>query len=80
MVAVTDDHPKFGQETVQILPNGQSVVHARSETVEALDGESRAAFLRRLVREHGVRPQDRVRITYKAGQPKSAVVEWYPTA
>ena len=77
---MSDDHPQFGQETVQILANGESVVHARSDTVDALNGESRQAFLRRLAREYGVGPGDRVRITYKAGQPKFAVVEWCPTA
>lgn len=76
---MTDEHPRFGQETVQILPDGEIVVHARSETVEALEGENRAAFLQRLARDYGVGPDDRVHVTYKAGQPKFAVVEWEAT-
>jgi len=36
----------------------------------------RRASLGRLTKEYGAGPQDRVRVTYKAGKPKFAVVGW----
>ena len=68
-------HIEFGQEIVQILPDGASVVRSRSETINALEGETREEFLRRLAKDFDVGPHDRVRITFKSGQPKFAVVE-----
>ena len=66
---------EFGQEIVQILPDGESVVRSLSETINALEGETREELLRRLARDFDVQPHDRVRVTYKSGKPKCAAVE-----
>ena len=68
-------HIEFGQEIVQILSDGESVVRSRSETINALEGETREELLLRLAKDFDVQPHDRVRITFKSGKPKFAVVE-----
>lgn len=70
------DHPQFGRQRVQVLPSGEAVVQATSETFQAKPGEDQKAFLRRLAREHGVGPGDVVEVVFKAGRPQYAVVEW----
>ena len=68
-------HIEFGQEIVQMLPGGESVVRSRSETINALEGETPDEFVHRLAKDFGVEPHDRVRITYKSGKPRFAVVK-----
>lgn len=69
------DPPEFGRQRCQILPTGEAVIQSTSETILAKDGEDREAFLCRLAEEHGVGPDDRVEITFRAGKPHYAVVE-----
>lgn len=40
---MTVDHPQFGRQTVQLLPNGETLVHSTSETILAKDGEEGAS-------------------------------------
>lgn len=68
--------PQFGRQKVQLLENGEALVHSTSEIVRAQKGESPEAFRLRLVREYGVAPTDMVEITYKRGLPDYAAIEW----
>lgn len=70
------DCPQFGRQKVQILPDGQALVHSTSETVLARPDEDRDGLLQRLRSEYGVGPADMVEIVFKAGTPQYAIVEW----
>ncbi len=73
------DPPQFGRQRVQVLPDGDAVVHATVEIIKARKGEDAVAFLLRLARKCGVKPTDKVEITYRDGMPQFAQVEWSKT-
>lgn len=67
--------PQFGRQRMHLLENGV-LIRSTSEVIRARSGESTEAFLRRLVDEYHVGPQDVVEVTFKSGLPDYAVVEW----
>lgn len=75
MVVQGQEAPAFGRQRIQLLSNGQALVHTTSETMLANKGEGREAFLVRLA-EMGVGPEDEVELVYKGGWPQYAVVTW----
>jgi ABC-type nitrate/sulfonate/bicarbonate transport system substrate-binding protein len=60
---------------MQLLGNGEALVHSSTEIIQVRRGESTEMFLRRLLQEHGVGPHDLVEITYKEGMPQYAAIE-----